>query len=111
MDTGDTNIYKKEYSAAEKQELVAKWKQSGKTMMAFSKTIGVNYHTFINWIHPKKQKKSAKVRSGKEVKGFSELIMPASAPGNLFARISFGKTQLDLHQPVSADFLKRLLSV
>ena len=110
METGDKSIPKKEYTAAEKQALVASWKQSGKTMMAFSKTIGVNYHTFINWIHPKKQKKSSKVRDGKAVTGFSEIIMPASVPGNLFARVSFGKTQLDFYQPVSSDFLKQLLS-
>ena len=56
METGDTRVYEKEYSAAEKQALVASWKQSGQTMMAVSRTTGVNYHIFINWIKPKKKK-------------------------------------------------------
>ena len=111
METGDTRIYKKEYSAAEKQALVTDWKQSGQTMMAFSRTIGVNYHTFINWIKPKKKQKSAKVGNEKLVAGFSEIAMPVLSNGNLFARVAFGKTQLDLYQPVSVDFLKQLLSV
>lgn len=109
METGDTGIPKKEYTAAEKQALVASWKQSGQSMIAFSRTIGVNYHTFINWIKPKKQKKLIKAGSGKLVSGFSEIVLPASESGNLFARIAIGKTQLYLFQPVSADFLLRLL--
>ena len=111
METSNTVIAKKEYSAAEKQALVSDWKQSGKTMMAFSRTIGVNYHTFINWIKPKKKNKRAKAAKAKLVACFSEIAMPALSNGNLCARVAFGKTQLDLYQPVSAGFLKELLSV
>ena len=111
METSNTVITNKEYSAVEKQALVAGWKQSGQTMMAFSKSIGVNYHTFINWIKPKKKTKRAKAGNGKPVAGFTEVAMPALSNGNLFARVAFGRTQLDLYQPVSAGFLKQLLSV
>lgn len=110
METGETSISKKEYTAAEKQALVASWKQSGQSMIAFSRTIGVNYHTFINWIKPKKQKKPVKAGRGKPASGFSEIVLPASDNGNLFARIAIGKTQLDIYRPVSADFLLRLLN-
>ena len=98
------------FTSAEKQLLVAKWKKSGQTKMEFSKSIGVNYHTFINWISPKKLRKVSKLNSTNSAGVFSELKITAPQPANLFARIAVGKTSVDLFQPVSAGFLKQLLS-
>ena len=109
MESDDAVVYKKGVSTQEKQALIESWKQSGKTKTIFCKERGVNYYTFMSWINPKKQTKSYKTRMQKDVPAFTEVKIASSTPGNLFARISVGKTSVDLFQPVSSDFIRRLL--
>lgn len=109
METNGVIISHRGHSAEEKQLLIESWKKSGKSRMDFSKERGINYHTFISWINPKKQKKFPKVKPVNVSSGFSEVKIASPVKGNLFAQIVFEKTQLNLYQPVSADFLKRLL--
>jgi hypothetical protein len=109
METNEATISLRGHSAKEKQQLIESWKQSGKSRMDFCKERGINYHTFISWINPKKQKKLPKVKPVKVSSGFSEVKLTSPVTGNLFAQIVIEKTQVNLFHPVSADFLKRLL--
>ena len=109
METNGVIVTQSGYTAEEKQLLIESWKQSGKTRMDFSKERGINYHTFISWINPKKQKKHQKVKPVHVPSGFTEVKIATPVKGNLFAQIVFEKTQLNLYHQVSADFLKRLL--
>lgn len=108
METNESIKSAKTYSAEEKRDLVERWKQSGLSMMAFSKQHGINYHTFVWWIKPKKTKTNSKVKSPTTKSGFSEVKIPRSTDPQLFARLTLGKVQLDLFQPVQADYLKQL---
>ncbi len=47
MEQNEATISKKGYSKEEKQELIASWQRSGKSRVAFSKEVGINYHTLI----------------------------------------------------------------
>lgn len=109
MEQTDGTFIKKTYSLEEKQALIEGWKQSGKSRMAFSKEHNINYHTLISWVAPKKKKQQIKVKSVSIPAGFSEVKMPTLNGSILFARISIGKTSVDLFQPVSSDFIMRLL--
>jgi hypothetical protein len=110
MEQTDATFIKKTYSLEEKQALIESWKQSGKSRMAFSKEHGINYHTLISWVAPKKKKQQIKVKRDNIPAVFSEVKMPPLNGSILFARISIGKTSIDLFQPVSSDFILRLLN-
>ena len=110
MDQTDTTFIKKTYSLEEKQTLIESWKQSGKSRMAFSKEHGINYHTLISWVAPKKKKQQVKLKTERNQSGFSEVKIPTLNSSTVFARISIGKSSVDLFQPVSSDFILRLLN-
>ncbi|MBL0341660.1 MAG: transposase [Bacteroidetes bacterium] len=92
MEQTDGTFIKKTYSSEEKQTLIEGWKQSGKSRMAFSKEHGINYHTLISWVAPKKKKQQVKVKSDRIPPTFSEVKMPALNGSTVFARISIGKS-------------------
>ena len=108
METNESTKSAKSYSKEEKHNLVERWKQSGLSMMAFSKQVGINYHTFVWWIKPKKNKQKGKVRPPAVPPGFVELKINSHGEGKLFARLTIGKVQVDLFHPVQADYLKQL---
>ncbi len=107
MEQNEATILKKGYSKEEKQELIASWQRSGKSRAAFSKDGGINYHTLISWTTSKK-KKQRSVKPEPASAGFSEVKLAPSTDGKLFARIGFGKTSIDIFQPVSSQYLKEL---
>ena len=98
---------KKSFSKEEKQQIIRHWEQSGQTKPVFAKEKGINYHTLVSWITPKRKK--VKISSGeKPVKGFSQVNFGGDAL-IAFVRITTAHHKLELLQPVSADFLKTLL--
>ena len=107
MEQNEAIISKKGYSKEEKQELIASWQRSGKSRAAFSKDGGINYHTLISWTTSKK-KKQRSVKPEHILAGFSEVKLAPSTDGKLFARIGFGKSSIDIFQPVSSQYLKEL---
>ena len=108
METNESTKSAKSYSTEERHDLVERWKQSGLSMMAFSKQLGINYHTFVWWIKPKKNKAKSKVKSPVTTAGFSEVKITTNGDAQLFARLTVGKVQIDLFQPLQADYLKQL---
>ncbi|HRZ98849.1 MAG TPA: transposase [Paludibacter sp.] len=108
METNESIKSVKTYTTEEKRDLVERWKQSGLSMMAFSKQHGINYHTFVWWIKPKKNKAKSKVKPAVSTAGFSEIKMTTNRDAQLFARLTVGKVQIELFQPLHADYLKQL---
>lgn len=108
METNESIKSAKTYSAEEKRDLVERWKQSGLSMMAFSKQHGINYHTFVWWIKPKKNKQKVKAVPPAASPGFVELKINSREEGKLFARLTVGKAHVDFFHPLQADYLKQL---
>lgn len=108
METSDEKFTKKGRTNQERQAIIEQWEASGKSKKEFCTEQGVNYYTLMSWLAPKK-KKFRQVKSVKTIDRFSEVKLPLKSTSDLFARISVGKVSLDIFQPVSTDFLLRLL--
>lgn len=105
METGSEKITKKNFTTAERNAVIAEWKQSGKSKISFSREQGINYYTLVAWTSSgKKKPKSLQKQSG-----FSEIKIIGTEKEQLFAKVMVGKTVVDFYQPVSAAYLKELL--
>ena len=100
---------KKGTSLPERQAIVQRWKESGKSKKDFCSENGINYFTLMSWLTPSKNK-AKQLKPPPTAEGFSEIKLLQKISPNLFARISMGKSSVDLYQPVSPDFLVRLLT-
>jgi hypothetical protein len=109
METSDGKMIKKGTSPEQREAFIVSWKESGKSKKEFCSESGINYCTFISWLTPQKKHKVKQIKSEPPAARFSEIKLPQKSSEVLFARLSLGKSSLDLFQPVSADFLKRLL--
>lgn len=95
----ENNIVKKGRSRQEKEQLVALWKQSGKSRKEFCIEQGLNYNTFVTWPYE---------LEGKRPSGFKEVKFE-NPDNSLFAQIYFPNgVRVDLLKPTSLDFLKTL---
>ncbi len=95
----ENKIIKRGRSRQEKEQLLAQWKQSGKSRKEFCQEHGINYGTFVTWPH----EYNRKGKSGfKEVK----LVQPATS---LFAQVYFPSgIRVDFFQQISSDFFRSL---
>lgn len=86
------------FTNEQKEELIGRWKASGKGKKQFADENGIKYMTFIDWIRKRQRKKSLETPSE-----FIPFEIPSSS---LFAELSFGGKKIIFHQPVSAEYLK-----
>ena len=94
-------VKKKWRPRQEKDELIALWKQSGKSRKLYCNDQGLNYNSFVSWHQQHKAK-------GKTETGFSEVIVQGGE--KMFAQLNLsGELQIDLYQPLSAEFIRALL--
>ena len=63
-----SNVEKKWRTRQEKDELIALWKQSGKSRKLFCIDYGLNYHSFVSWHQQHKAK-------AKTETGFSQVVI------------------------------------
>jgi len=110
MEANVEKITKKGTTTLERQAIIGRWKESGKSKKDFCSENSINYYTLMSWLTPKKKHKAKQSKPIQEEESFSEVKLPSKFSSNLFARISIGKTSVDLFQPVSSDFLRRILN-
>ena len=110
METNSENILRKGTTPHERQAIIMRWKESGKSKKEFCSENGINYYTLMSWLTPKKKHKAKQSKPIHAEESFSEVKLPSKFSSNIFARISFGKSSVDIFQPVSPDFLLRLLN-
>lgn len=86
------------------QELIERWKQSGKSKKLFAQDNGINYMTFIGWFS-----RDTKKKPSKEKPSFISVPMK-TASGQLFAELHFKNgTRVSFYQPVGAEYFQSLL--
>ena len=96
-----SNVEKKWRTRQEKDELIALWKQSGKSRKLFCIDQGLNYNSFVSWHQQHKAK-------AKSETGFSQVIVQSGE--KIFAQLHLpGEIRIDLYQPLSAEFIRALL--
>jgi len=110
MEANVEKITKKGTTTLERQAIIGRWKESGKSKKEFCIESGINYYTLMSWLDPKKKHRAKSLKREQPEERFSEVKLPQKSPAALFARISFGKTSVDLFQVVSPDFLRRILN-
>lgn len=101
----DTN--KQHSTKAERQAHIDAWHQSGVSQQTYCKQTGVNYYTFNSWITKQKLKPSEANKFLKvEVTDDND-----SHETRTFATLTISNQfTLQLHQQVSAQFLKQLIT-
>ncbi len=91
------------YSAEERQQFIEQWKQSGISRQAFCRQNNLSYYSLIYWTKKKRHKN----------KFLSSEFIPLKVKPDaerIFAQIEAAGKRLQLYQPVTAHFLKQLLS-
>ena len=96
-----SNVEKKWRTRQEKDELIALWKQSGKSRKLYCNNQGLNYNSFFSCHQQHKAK-------AKTETGFSEVIVQSGE--KLFAQLHLlRELRIDLHQPLLAEYIRALL--
>ena len=96
-----SNVEKKWRTRQEKDELIALWKQNGKSRKLYCNDQGLNYNSFVTKYKQHKAK-------GETETGFSQVIVQSGE--KLFAQLHLsGEIRIDLYQPLSAEFIRALL--
>jgi hypothetical protein len=111
METSEAKIAKKGTTSQERQTIIQRWRESGKSKKDFSNENNINYYTLMSWLTPPKKHKDKRTKSDLSGNQFSEIKLPPKSSESLFARIVTGKSSIELFQPVSPDFLRRILGV
>jgi len=100
----DTN--KLRSTKAERQAHIDAWYQSGLSQQTYCKQAGVNYYTFNSWITKQKFKPTEPNKFLKV-----EVTDDDSHEAKTFATLTISNQfTLQLHQQVSAQFLKQLIT-
>lgn len=86
----------------QREELIERWKQSGKGKKQFADENGIKYMTFIDWVRKRKRKSISEAPSEKFIP------LEISSP-SCFAELNFGGKKIIFYQQVSADYLKIIL--
>jgi len=111
MEANEVKITKRSSSPQDRQAIIQHWKDSGKSKKEYCSENGINYYTLMSWLTPSKKHKLKQSKPEDPGERFSEIKLPTKSSEALFARISIGKTSVDLFQSVSPDYLRRLLNV
>lgn len=90
------------FTTEQREELIERWKHSGKGKKEFADENGIKYMTFIDWVRKRKRKKSIEVPAEQ----FIPLEIPSSS---IFAELNFGGKKIVFHQRISAEYLKIIL--
>ena len=106
MEPSEVNVTKKGTTPQEREAIIGRLQESGKSKKDFCIENNINYCTLMSWLTPQKKHKS---KLSKQEQRFEEVKILPQTTGELFARISFEKYSVELLQPVSADYLRLLL--
>lgn len=91
---------------AERQAHIDAWQQSQLSQQNYCKQTGINYYTFNSWI-TKQKLKPTQASTFLKVEAAPE----PDSPTENFATLTFSnQLTLELHQEVSAQFLKQLIT-
>ncbi|MBK8873031.1 MAG: hypothetical protein IPN13_03550 [Bacteroidetes bacterium] len=55
METNAQTVVKKSFSKEERHQIIQNWEKSGQSKPVFAKENGINYHTLVSWMSPKKK--------------------------------------------------------
>ncbi len=92
----------RKFTNEQREELIQRWKDSGKGKKKFADEHGIKYMTFIDWVRKRQGKRSLEVPS----QHFIPLEVPASS---IFAALTLGGKQIIFYQFVPAEYLKTIL--
>ena len=92
----------KKFTNEQREELIQRWKDSGKGKKAFADEHGIKYMTFIDWVRKRQRKRSLEIPSEQ----FIPLEIPVST---IFAELTFSGKKIIFHQSVPAEYLKTIL--
>lgn len=99
METSN-NVQKGWRTREQKEELILKWQQSGKSRKAFCEEQGITYNSLVSWCKQFKDQKTAT--------GFSEVKLKDST--GLFVQVNLpGGIKIDFYQSVPVEYLQSLL--
>ena len=95
---------KQHSTTSQRQQHIDAWNQSGLSQQDYCKQTGINYYTFNSWITKMHMKPSG------AVKFMPVEIAPYNQPASQkFATLTMSnQTIIELHQSVSAHFIKQL---
>ena len=89
-------------------EMIDRWKQSGLSQKSFCEKEQIPFHKFYYWLRRSGLQKQGPKKTGST--GFVKLkIKEAVAPSSIEVHLP-GGVHLFFHAPVSAEYLKTLLS-
>lgn len=89
-------------------EMIDRWKQSGLSQKSFCEKEQIPYHKFYYWLRLSRHKKQGTKETG--ATGFVKLkIKEPVAPSSIEVHLPQG-ARVFFHAPVSAEYLKTLLS-
>ncbi len=101
----ETTTLSRRYSDLERQELIAQWKQSGKSKVTFCKERELSYYSFNDWIK-RGNKKSIKQKSS-----FVPITIKNSE-GSIFAQLILKNgTSVNIYKQVDVNYLTALIKV
>ena len=93
---------------------IEQWKQSGLSQKLYCEQQALKYHVFHYWYklyRDQHQQQAAPAPQSKSPAAFIPLALSTSPAGGAFAELHCcGGHYLLFHQPVSADYLKALIS-
>ena len=92
---------------------IEQWKQSGLSQKRYCEQQAVKYHVFHYWykLYRDQHQQAAQEPQSKSPAAFIPLTLSTSSAVGAFAELHFcGGHYLLFHQPVSADYLKALIS-
>lgn len=90
-------------------EMIARWQQSGRSQTSFCKQQGISFYTFYYWY--RKYKRSHDTADDAHTPGFVQLRVEGEPVAATLVEVSLpGGAKVLFHTPVSADYLKAIIS-
>ena len=102
---------RRKYTEEERQQHLAAYRSSGTGIIAYCRRQSIPYHTFLNWLKPKKRaalgKNKMEVQAGVFVP--VEVKREGAVERKLFASLKMARVILDLYEPVPVSYLQNLI--
>jgi hypothetical protein len=96
----ENNVQKGWRTREQKEELILRWQQSGKSRKEFCQENGISYNSLVGWCKQIKEEKTSS--------GFTEVKLNQTSV--LFAQVHLpGGIKIDFYQPIPADFIRSFL--
>ncbi len=91
-------------------ELVAAWRQSGRTQAEFARAEGLNYTTFVSWVQADREQSAAAPKRKPVAVRFAEVRLPEAAGAVLEVKLADGTVVRGGNARALAELLKALRS-